>query len=103
VAVNTVAIPHWSFQGAAAATLLTEVVVLIPLALLVRRIPHVQPFPAPSLGPLAMTGVLTFGLGAALAATPLPWAAAAVLTGVFFTVVARCSGALDVDDLRGRR
>ncbi len=103
VAVNIVAIPRWSFEGAAAATLFTEVVVLIPLALLVRRIPHVRPFPAPLFGRATLTGVLTFGLGAALAATPLPWAAGAALAGVFFVVVARWSGALDVDDLRGRR
>ncbi len=100
VALNLVVIPRWSYEGAAAATVITELAVLVVLVLAVRRLPLGLRVPwsivaraVVASGALAGTGLLV-GLVA-------PWWVAAVGAGLAFTCVLHVIGVEGPGGLRG--
>jgi O-antigen/teichoic acid export membrane protein len=94
VGLNLVLIPRWSFEGAAVATMLTEVIVLALLSWLVVRLPGAR---AP-LGAFArIAGALALEIGAGLVlGSVLPWPVAAL------SALAVYLAAIHVVGLRGR-
>jgi O-antigen/teichoic acid export membrane protein len=103
VVLNLFVIPHWSYEGAATTTLVTEVIVLVPLLVLVGRVPHVRPFPWPALGRLAGAGAVASAVGFALDTARVPWGLGAAVVLVVFVATARLIGAFSLEELRGRR
>lgn len=93
VALNLWAIPRWSFEGAAAVTVATEVIVVLAMWRLVRRVPGFGPIGFGPIAPVlpAIVLALMFGL---LLAPVTPWAFAATSTGVAFIAGAAASGLL---------
>lgn len=91
IALNLWAIPRWSFEGAAAATIATEVVVVVAMLVLIHRIPDLPGlalYPALlALGPIA-AGVLAGVLAQMIA----PWPVAAFAAFAFYGGVAAISG-----------
>ncbi|MEZ5230195.1 MAG: flippase [Acidimicrobiales bacterium] len=100
IAANAVLIPRFSIEGAAAATLGTESLVLAILLWWAHREGDLLPSGLGSLGrlPVVMAGSIAVGLG--LSAT-LPWLVAAVLTGALYLVAVDRSGATGQQGLRG--
>lgn len=101
VGLNAVLIPRWSFDGAAVATLVTEMLVLVALTALMLRIPYVRPLPLAALPRVAVAALGAYGVGFVLDGV-VPWAVGGVLVAVAFVGFARATGALDPADLRGR-
>ena len=80
VALNLALIPRWSYNGAAVATVITEVAVLASLFPGTVSVPFVRPLPWRSLGKLVAAAVLPAGLGVACrGVVPWPVGAAVVL------------------------
>lgn len=79
IGLNLALIPTYSYRGSAAATIVTEVLVLGVMFLGVAKVPGVRPWPARALGRTVLAGAL---LGAALLlAHPfVPWPVLAVLS-----------------------
>jgi O-antigen/teichoic acid export membrane protein len=102
LALNAVLIPRWSYEGAAFATLLTEVLVLGALAWLLGRVPHVRPFPLGAVPGAAAAALGALGAGLLLDGR-VPWFVGAVAVTVVFAALARLLGALDPAQLRDRR
>ncbi len=113
VGLNAWVIPRWSFEGAAVTTILTELVVVLAMWWLVRRVPGLTPRSMPgfmsssitvsdwlsgwmsSRGGVLVRGVaaigLAVGLGAALRAVT-PWPVAAVGAAVVYGATALSTG-----------
>ncbi len=87
IAINLVLIPLWSFEGAAVATLVTEVCVAALMVREVRRIPQLSPV---RVGPLwRIAGPIGVALiSGLLVARYSPWIVAATATAVVYLVVA---------------
>ena len=81
VALNVFVIPHWSYNGAAVDTLITEVFVAVPLWWLVLRIPPVRGLRAGPLLRLLPAGAIGLAVGYGLRQV-VPWPVAAVVTVV---------------------
>ncbi|MFW2383416.1 MAG: flippase [Acidimicrobiales bacterium] len=80
VGLNTVLIPRFSYEGAAAATLITEVVITSLLWGLLLRIPGLRPIGMGFL--LRFAAAMAGGLGVGWAAAQvLPWVIAAAISG----------------------
>lgn len=79
IALNLVVIPRYSYTGAAVDTLVTEVLVAVPLWLLVRRIPAARGLPVARLARLVPVGLAAAAVGVGLKAVG-PWPVAAVAT-----------------------
>ncbi|MFN8534770.1 MAG: oligosaccharide flippase family protein [Dehalococcoidia bacterium] len=98
IAANLVMIPRFSFEGAAAVTVVSEIVLLVPFFFAIRQeLKHL-----PSAGLL-----LRPAAAAALAAVPvlvlrdgLPWLVLAAIGGVLYLPALLLVGGLDHDDLR---
>lgn len=104
VGLNLVFIPRWSYTAAAVDTLVTEILVAIPLWLLVRRIPAARRLPVARLARLVPVGLAAGGVGA-LTRQALPWpvAAAATLLVLLGGIhVSRVTGATGLRVLIGR-
>ncbi len=99
VGLNLVAIPRWSYLGAAGATLVTELVVLGVMWALLLRVDGVRPMRLGHLAvvPLAVGAAVGAGLGSALV---VPWPVAAVLTALVFGTVAASGGLLRAAGVR---
>lgn len=94
VGLNLALIPQYSYLGAAAATLATDIVVLVWMCLEVRRVEGLRPLPRPPVWRLAVVVAISGSAGVGLAAV-LPWPVAAGLVGVIFAagvVVLRAAG-----------
>lgn len=96
VALGLVVIPRWSWTGAAVATVVTEVLVTVPLCLLARRAAPVGPLPLARLARLVPVGLAAAAVGVATRAV-LPWTVAAALTAVAL------AGGVHVSRATGRR
>lgn len=99
VAANVVLIPRWSYEGAALATLGTEVVVLTVLVVLVRRVP--------SIWPTGMVRLLVVPVGVAAAVAVgrltdlvLPWVPAAAAAGLAFLAITYATGLVAAAGIR---
>ena len=83
VGLNLVLIPRYSYNGAAVATVLTELLVLGVLGVNVLRLPEVRPLPVRGLLGVVVAGgaaaVVLFGLGG-----HLPWMLVAVIGGLAY-------------------
>ncbi|MGQ0802694.1 MAG: oligosaccharide flippase family protein [Actinomycetota bacterium] len=99
VALNLVLIPRYSFRGSAAATVITEVLVLTVLLVALRRTPGVVSVPWRVVAGLA---IAAGGMaGTYLAAERLvPWAAAGALAVGVFVVLLHVLGAEEPGGLR---
>ncbi|MCW2816293.1 MAG: hypothetical protein JWN84_3748 [Nocardioides sp.] len=100
VGANFVLIPRYSYEGAAWATLGSEVVVLSALILLLRRVPQLAPFGIGRLvvAPVAVAVAVAVGRAADLA---VPWVLAAVLAVAVFAAIAYFGGLTSAAGLRG--
>src|SRR6202044_1485342 len=80
VGLNVAFVPRWSYNGAAAAAVLTEIAVLLWLVPGTASVPHVRPLPWVPLGKVVASAVVVGGV-AWLARHVVPWpvGAAAVL------------------------
>jgi len=78
VGLNLVAIPRWGIEGAAVTTVVTEVVIVVGMGILMRRLPGLG---SAGLGPLVRVVIATaVGVGVGLLASGvLPWLVAAVI------------------------
>lgn len=85
IGLNLVAIPRWSFDGAAGVTVATEVLVVICVGILVLRQPEVT---TPGLGiPIRAIGASALALGVGLATGLVaPWGVAALLAAVSYAL-----------------
>jgi O-antigen/teichoic acid export membrane protein len=83
VGLNLVFIPRFSYEGAAAATLLTEVVITSLLWRLLLRIPGLRPIGLGFLGRFASAIATGLGIGW-IAALAVPWVFAAALAGLAY-------------------
>jgi O-antigen/teichoic acid export membrane protein len=104
IALNLAVIPSHSYTGAAVDTLVTEILVAVPLWFLVRRIPEARGLPVRRLARLLPAGALAAGSGLAVRAVA-PWPVAAVLTLVVLLTaihVSRATGASGLRALAGR-
>jgi O-antigen/teichoic acid export membrane protein len=86
VALNAVAIPRYSYEGAAVVTVLTELAVASALLLLVTRVPAVGRLPWRSFFVMCCSLIPAALVGRA-AATVIIWPVAAVLTGATFLIL----------------
>lgn len=99
VVANFVLIPRYSYEGAAWATLGSEVVVLSVLIVMVRRIPALRPF---ALGRLAAVPVaIALGVAAGrLLDEVIPWVPAAAVAVLLFLAVVTAAGVTSGAGLR---
>ena len=83
VGLNVVLIPRYSYNGAAAATVVTELLVLAILSMSLGRVSQVWPLPVGSMLRILLAGVL---MGAVMLATQelLPWYLLGLLGGVVY-------------------
>lgn len=83
IVINLVAIPHYSYSGAAFATVVTELVVLVMLVVALRRVPDIGPFPWSSAWRIvaASAALVAVALGTWLVA---PWPVAFVASALTF-------------------
>ncbi len=83
VGLNLVAIPRWGIEGAAATTVVTEVVIVVGMGILMRRLPGLG---SAGLGPLVRVAIATsVGVGVGLIVDGvLPWLAAAAVALVAY-------------------
>jgi len=88
VALNMVAIPRWSYQGAAVCTLVTDVLVCVLMMLLLRRVPGMRPLPVPPWLSVLCAGVSGAAVGWTLARFTV-WPLAAMVTAVVYAAVLR--------------
>jgi O-antigen/teichoic acid export membrane protein len=88
VSLNLVAIPRWSYLGAAVSTLVTDVLVCVLMTLLLRQVPGLRPLPIPpwpSVACAALCGAVagwSFTLFTA-------WPVGAIVTAVVYAAVLR--------------
>ncbi len=87
IAVNLVFIPLWSYEGAAAATLATELIVATLMVAEVRRIPGLAPIGATALPRILVPVALALVAGAA-ADLVLPWFVAAAIAALVYLAAA---------------
>jgi O-antigen/teichoic acid export membrane protein len=83
VGLNLVLVPTWSYNGAALATVLTEVVVLAILAWAASRIPEVGPVPWSASTRVVGAGVVMAGVAYGLGRV-VPWPVAAASSCVVY-------------------
>lgn len=99
VALNLWLIPSRSYEGAAIATLVTEVVVVVCLFGRLRLVSRLRPFPLR--GPAAAVASAAIAGGvAALADTALPWPLASAFSVVAYVALVHVSGAAGPGGLR---
>lgn len=79
VGLNLVLIPAYSYTGAAAATLITDVLVLVAMLAELRRTPGLRPVPRPPLARGLLAGLLAAAAGLA-ASSALVWPVALLVT-----------------------
>lgn len=83
VLVNLVVIPRYSYNGSAAVTLATEVVVLVMLGAATSRVPGVRPLPWGLLLRTVASGAATVAV-VLVTRDAMPWYASAVLSGAVY-------------------
>ncbi|MFF9816433.1 polysaccharide biosynthesis C-terminal domain-containing protein [Streptomyces sp. NPDC014006] len=93
VALNLVAIPRWSYLGAAVSTLVTDVMVCVLMTLLLRRIPGMRPLPTPPWLRVLCAALCGAVVGWSLARFTF-WPLAAIVTAVVYAAVLRALRAL---------
>jgi O-antigen/teichoic acid export membrane protein len=86
VVLNIVLIPAYSYNGSGWATVITESVVLVVLALGVARIPGVRPFPWVPLGKCVLAGAAMAAVGWA-SLDRIPWIAGGLVAGLVYLAV----------------
>lgn len=101
VVLNLVLIPAWSYEGAAVATLVTEVLVVVALWAPMARLDVVRPFPCRPIAGSMLAGLAAAVVGAG-SALVVPWpVAAALAAAVYLTAVhaGRVPGPLGLSSL----
>ena len=100
VGLNLVAIPRWGIEGAAATTVVTEVVVVIGMLVLMRRVPGLARIGGRPAAEVALSTALSTALGfgaGGLVDAVAPWpVAAAVALGTYAAVAFRLGLTADV-------
>lgn len=86
VGLNLVLIPMWSYDGAAMATIATEVVVVAILGWAASRAPGVRPLPWRPAGRVMVAGG-AMALAAVATATVAPWFVAGLVGGLIYLAV----------------
>jgi O-antigen/teichoic acid export membrane protein len=83
IVLNIILIPDYSYLGSGWATVVTELIVLVVLAIGVARIPGVLPFPWDAMAKCAVAGVLSGLVGWALL-DRVPWPVGGLVTGLVY-------------------
>ncbi len=91
VVANAVLIPRFSYEGAAAATLAAEVVVVVSMWVLVRRASEIWPIGLRTLGVVPVAVVVALGVGWGVDLL-VPWVLAAAAASAAFVIVAHLGG-----------
>jgi O-antigen/teichoic acid export membrane protein len=92
IGLNLWLIPTLSFVGAAVATLVTEVTVLVMLGTVVLRLHGIRPLPWRLIGLVSLAGAVTFGF-VLVQPAPVPWMVTAVLSGGLYLLLLHLSRA----------
>jgi len=100
IVLNILVIPRWSFNGAAATTVVTEGLVTLLLWHQLLRIPGLRPLGFLNIGPIFVASIISGGAGWA-AWQIIPWIPAAVVTALVFVGVLTVSGVGGDRGLRG--
>jgi O-antigen/teichoic acid export membrane protein len=96
-ALNLLLIPAWSYEGAAVATAVTDVLLVVVLFHVAGR--SGGTVPAGAAWRVAGAGLVTWVVATALAG-PLPWPAAAAMSAAVYAVVVQFGGVLEAAGLR---